>query len=118
MHAAGLAAPQGRQELSGLVREDGDDDEVVRCLLVEVVGDRGLGALPGGQDDPVVAPQLGEAPGTGAGDDGHVVACPRELVGVGAADAPGTDDGDGERGRGCVHDGSSWTERDTALQSK
>jgi hypothetical protein len=45
----------------------------------------------------MITVQLGEAPGTGARDDGHVVAGARELVGVRAADAPDADDRDRER---------------------
>jgi hypothetical protein len=48
----------------------------------------------------VIALQLSEAPRTGPGNDGHVMAGARKLISVGAADAPGADDGDRKRGCG------------------
>jgi hypothetical protein len=111
VHAPGLAALERGKERVDLVRERGDDREVERGVLVEVVGDRDVGALAVRQNDPAVALQLGEAPGTGAGHGGDVVAGARELVGEGAADAPDADDRDRQGGGGCgAHDGSFWVD--------
>lgn len=112
VHPLGLAGPQGGQQRVDLMGERGDDDEVERCLLVEVVGDRDACPLVGGQDDRLVPLQLGEAPGTRPGHDGHFMPCPRELEGIGAADTPDADHGDVQRGHGfAVHGGCSWVSR-------
>jgi hypothetical protein len=94
-------ALQHRQERAHLVRQQGDDHEVVRNLLAERVSDVQLGPFALRVDDAAVASQLVQARRPGPRNDRHVVAAATgQLEGEGAADVARPEDDDLQRHAG------------------
>ncbi len=61
------------------MRENGDEDQVVMRLLVELPGDLHLRPFVLRIDDAAVAPQLFMPDRAGPGEDGHVVSAARLM---------------------------------------